>query len=320
MVDVSAIVVTFLRPDELRLCIESIRDQSYPPKEILVIDNGVSVSCSAKLICEELSGNVPIRYFPNAINSLPVARNMGVANCTGKYVLLVDDDVRLGADYIEKIQAIFKKHTDVVGVQGYIQQPSRPWPRELLHRIFGHYYLEKDKCRVLRSVSTTYPRELMKGVSCHWLSGSNQMYRREILEEIIWDEKLMKYADGEDLDHSYRVYLRYPRGLLITPEATVCHSGSLGGRTVKNELIVMREVYGWYLNNKLFPNSSLAKLIFLWSRFGRLIFAALILFKNTDVDSINEIKYLLGAYFFVWKNRVDISYGEFDAFNEKFKI
>jgi GT2 family glycosyltransferase len=318
--EVSAIVVTYLRPDELRNCIQSINEQSYLPTEIIVIDNGASVNDSAEKISKELSGIVPVYYFPNSINSLPTARNMGVARSKEKYVLLVDDDVRLASNYIENIIEIFQKNEEVVGVQGYIAQVRRPMPRELLHRIFGHYYLEKNNCRVLQSISTTYPCELTKTSKCEWMSGSNQLYRREVLEEILWDEKLMKYADGEDLDHSYRVYRSYPGKLLITPYAPVYHSEAILGRTIKKELIVMREVYGWYLNNKLFPFSLSAKIIFLWSRIGRLIFSLLILIKKRDGDSLNSLNYLVSAYYFVWMNRIMVASGDLESFNKKFKI
>jgi GT2 family glycosyltransferase len=318
--DVSVIIVTYLRPDELRNCIESINDQSYLPAEIIVIDNGASINDSAEKISKELNGIVPVHYFQNSINSLPVARNMGVAQSKENYVLLVDDDVRLASNYIENIIEIFQKNEEVVGIQGYIAQDRRPITRELLHRIFGHYYLEKNNCRVLQSISTTYPSELTKTSKCEWISGSNQLYRREVLEEILWDENLMKYADGEDLDHSYRVYKRYPGKLLITPYASVYHSEAILGRTIKKELIVMREVYGWYLNNKLFPFSLSAKMIFLWSRVGRLIFSLLILIKKRDGDSLNSLKYLVWAYYFVWKNRIKFCLGDLESYNKEFKI
>lgn len=315
---VSAVIVTYKRPAELKNCLECLIEQTYPPSEIIVIDNASSINNLSKEICELYSSNTVIKYILNKSNSLPAGRNLGVRNSLHEYILLVDDDVILDSKYIEKLLKKLENQQDLIGIQGYIQQNSRSWVREAFHRFFCHYYLEKNNCRVQKSISTTYPSGLSKDIECQWISGSNQLYRREVLELISWDEKLVRYADGEDLDHSYRVYNKNLGKLMISPDAVVYHNEGETGRTETNELTVMREVYGWYLCNKLFPSSHVAKIYFVWSRFGRFVFALLNILRYRNLASLACLGYLVRAYYFVWRNRFDFSCGNFESYNKRF--
>lgn len=315
---ISAIVVTYQRPEELKNCLVCLIEQTCPPSEIIVVDNGSSINNLSKEVCDFYSCDIVIKYISNENNSLPVGRNLGVKNSLGEYILLVDDDVILESRYIEKLLKKLENQKDLIGIQGYIHQNHRPFIREAFHRFFCHYYLEINNCRVQKSISTTYPSELTKDIECQWISGSNQLYRRWVLEIIGWDEKLIKYADGEDLDHSYRVYNGNLGKLMISPDAVVYHNEGKNGRTEANELIVMREVYGWYLCNKLFPSSYVVKIYFMWSRFGRLIFALLNIVRHRNRDSFKYLGYLVRAYYFVWRNRFDFSRGNFESYNKRF--
>ncbi len=315
---VSAVVVTYRRPHELKLCLDILLQQTLPLLELIVVDNGAEYGDDARRVCETVAGNIPVHYIVSPGNCLPAARNLGVSLCRGDYVALIDDDVRIATDYLATICRVFDQYPDAVGVQGYIDPGQRPPLHEFLHRLFGLYHMEENRCRVLPTISTTYPAPLTQVIPCEWISGSNQVYLREVLQAVTWDEKLLKYADGEDLDHSHRVHRCFPGRLFITPDARVIHDEGITGRTVKYELIVMREVYGWYLLHKLFPQSIRAKAAFLWSRIGRLIFA--VGMGLTDRSSVErtEVRFLLDAYLFVWRYHQAISVGNLDAFNSKF--
>lgn len=315
---VSAVVVTYRRPHDLKRCLDMLLQQTLTLLEVIVVDNDAEYGDEARHVCETVAGNIPVHYIVSPSNCLPAARNLGVRNCRGDYVALIDDDVRIATDYLAIVCRVFDQYPDAVGVQGYIDPGQCPRLREFLQCLFGLYHMETNRCRVLPSISTTYPSPLTQIVSCEWISGSNQVYRREVLQAVIWDEKLLKYADGEDLDHSYRVHRRFPGRLYITPDAHVVHDEGVTGRIVKYELIAMREVYGWYLLHKLFPRSTHAKAAFLWSRIGRLIFAVGMGLTGRNSGMSAQLRYLLNAYWFVWCHRHAISAGNLDAFNLKF--
>lgn len=315
---VSAVVVTYRRPQELKLCIDMLLSQTLQPLELIVIDNGAQYGDEARRVCEHVAGKIPVYYIASQSNCLPASRNLGVSHCKGDFVALIDDDVRIAVDYLATILHVFEQYPDAVGVQGYIDPGQRPYLREFLHRLFRLYHTEMNRCRVLPTISTTYPSPLTQIVPCEWISGSNQVYRREVLQKVTWDEKLLKYADGEDLDHSYRVHRRFPGRLFITPDAHVIHDEGVTGRTVKHELIVMREVYGWYLLHKLFLQSITAKAAFLWSRIGRLFFAVGKGLIGCNFGACTEVRFILDAYWFVYSHRREISTGNLEAFHSKF--
>lgn len=207
---VSALIVTYLRPVELESCIESLLAQTFPPTEVVVVDNGGGIDEATRAACGRLYGGTRVTCIANPENSLTVARNLGVAACDGEFILLVDDDVTLAADYIEQMLGAVNADRSVVGLQGHISQGRRNRIRELLHMVFRLYYLEPNACRVMRSISTTYAKDPVGSIKCAWISGSNQFYRRKVLENVKWDEQMVLYSDGEDLNHSVRAERAYP--------------------------------------------------------------------------------------------------------------
>lgn len=319
---VSIIIPTYNRPSDLEMCLRSILNQTLLPTEILVVDNAMSTP-TKDLIDRIQKGIDPqvctIIYILNNVNSLSVARNIGFDHAAGEIILFLDDDVVLDQHYVHKIVEVYKNNPEAKGVQGYIEPESRGFIREIVFKSFYWYHLEKDLCRVLPSISSTYPVNLQSIISCEWLSGANHSYRREILEEFRYDEKLLKYCDGEDLDVSYRVFKKYPGSLLITPKAKLMHNTSITGRAMGKELVTMQEVYGLYLFYKLFDQSLSHKLIYCWSRTGRLLISIMRAAIRRKPGSWSEIKYLINSYIICIKHNKDIKNGNIQFFNSSLK-
>lgn len=93
---ISIIIPVYNVEKYLRQCVDSILDQDYEEKEIILVDDG-SPDNSGK-ICDEYAekhGNVVVIHKPNGGPS--EARNLGVSRATGDYILFVDSD-----DFIAK--------------------------------------------------------------------------------------------------------------------------------------------------------------------------------------------------------------------------
>lgn len=317
---VSVIVPTFRRPKDLRACLESLMEQVVLPAEVLVVDNapeGSAESVVGEFKERSVSRGVDLRYERNSVNSLPVARNRGMDRTVGDIVVFIDDDVVLDRDYLREIERVYATDSNVVGVQGYMSLAARRGLRDWLHRVFYWFHLEYNRCRVLPSVSATYPRDLHALVPCQWMSGANHSYRRSLLEGLRYDEKLLKYADGEDLDLSYRVHQAHAGGLWITPKARCVHLGSMESRTIGRELLRMQEVYGLYLFWKLFDPSFKNKAIYVWSRLGRLMFTlAACARQGFSPIAWRGVLDLLEVYGLCWIFRKRIRAGDLAFFNK----
>jgi len=317
---VSVIIVTYNRIRDLSKCLNSILVQASLPQEVLIVDNSSNDQVE-NLIKEKKDkfnkSSIFLKYKRNAKeNSLTTARNIGIKNVSGEIILFLDDDVILDKDYIKNILKVYIDYPNALGAQGYIMQQKRSRIRNLIEKLFALYHLEKNKCIVLSSVSAIYPYPLNKTIPCQWLSGANHSYKKQVLEEFAYDEKLKKYSEGEDLEFSYRVFKKYPGSLYITPSAKLIHKTSPSGRILGKELIHMREIYGLYLFYKVFGPSWKNKLIYFWSRIGKLILnIGRSVFKLSLVGIIENF-YIIVAYTHCVKHCKKIKNGELDFFNE----
>ncbi len=320
---VSVIIPTYNRIEDLRACLDSLLTQILMPYEIFVIDNA-SNDNTENLIRSRTESFIKegcsLNYMPNPKNSLTVARNFGAKQTSGDIVLFLDDDVILGSEYVSEICKVYKEYPEALGVQGYIvPDHSRPNVRDFLYKIFYLYHLEHNGCRALPSISATYPIALDRVMKCEWLSGANHSYRRRVFKEFNYDENLIKYSDGEDLESSHRIYSRYPGTLFITPFAKLQHNASVSGRTLGKELIYMQEIYGLYLFFKVFGSSFKNNRIYIWSRIGRIIIMIIQSIKNRSTYHFIELRYRLEAYFLCIKRVRDIKRGNLEFFNNTLK-
>lgn len=320
---VSVVISTYNRTEDLGACLNSLLAQTLMPDEIFIIDNA-SNDITENLIMSRkgdfIKEQCALNYMPNPKNSLTVARNLGAKQTSGDIVIFLDDDVILSSEYVGEICKVYKEHPEALGVQGYIKPDhARLNVRDFLYKIFYLYHLEHNGCRALPSLSATYPIALDRVMKCEWLSGANHSYRRRVFKEFNYDENLIKYSEGEDLEYSHRVYFRYPGTLFITPLAMLQHNASVSGRTLGKELIYMQEIYALYLFFKVFGSSLRNNRIYIWSRLGRIIIMIIQSIKNRSINHFVELRYLFEAYFLCIKRFRDIKGGNLEFFNNTLK-
>lgn len=97
---VSVIVPVYNRKTTIFRCLDSILKQSYRNFEVLVIDDGSDDGTSD--ICRSVSKtDARIKLFSQDNHGVSYSRNRGIAAATGKYVVFIDSDDYVNAQYVE---------------------------------------------------------------------------------------------------------------------------------------------------------------------------------------------------------------------------
>ena len=104
----------------LRRGIESLLHQTMQPIEVLLIDDG-SPDHAGDICDEYAETDVRVRVFHNENGGVSVARNCGIKNSNGKYIIFIDPDDYVPQNMCEEcVNAIEKAKTDVL-IFGYSQ-------------------------------------------------------------------------------------------------------------------------------------------------------------------------------------------------------
>ena len=88
---ISIVIPVYNVEKYLRECLDSVIVQSYRNKEVILVNDG-STDNSIE-ICEEYDMKYPFIKLINKKNGgLSDARNVGILNSTGEYILFLDSD------------------------------------------------------------------------------------------------------------------------------------------------------------------------------------------------------------------------------------
>lgn len=135
----SVIVPVYNVESQLRLCVESIVNQSFSDLEILLIDDG-SKDSSGK-ICDELAvqySNIICFHKPNG--GLSDARNFGIEKASGKYLLFIDSDDVIDKDFCKVIHDAHEKYNADIASTDLVEFFSYEELNELMRQ--EHVYKE----------------------------------------------------------------------------------------------------------------------------------------------------------------------------------
>lgn len=249
---------------------------------------------------------------------MPHARNIGVRFAKEDIILFLDDDVILDKDYLKNIIKAYRDYPNARGVQGFIANridQNNPLIRfgvlKFIWWLLQRGYYEVDLHKQLPSLYEVLPYHLTKTIRRESFSGTNMSFRKEVFDYLKFDERLKKYAIGEDKDFSYRAHKLFPGSLYQTPNAKLIHLEAPGGRLPSKQYEVMKQVYHLYLFYKLFNPTIENKLRYVLGRIGDLVLHVL-LFTTSGFkkEKATKIVYMLDAMKVALLNKNRIKKGD----------
>ena len=118
MKSVTAVVTTYHRePYIVQQALSSIAEQTYPIKQIILIDDnedGNELSSKIREVCAQYRNPVYIKQ--NGNQGACTARNLGICHAEGEFVAFLDDDDQWMPEKIEKQIKVFEENDSSVGL------------------------------------------------------------------------------------------------------------------------------------------------------------------------------------------------------------
>lgn len=110
MAIISVIVPIYNSENYIEKCVNSIKSQTYEGWELLLIDDG-STDNTSEIIDELEKTDSRIKVIHQKNCGPGIARNIGIDNSSGDYIVFVDSDDVIKSNYFEELS---KKDSDVV--------------------------------------------------------------------------------------------------------------------------------------------------------------------------------------------------------------
>ncbi|MFA5410927.1 MAG: glycosyltransferase family 2 protein [Candidatus Omnitrophota bacterium] len=215
---VSAIIVTAGVNGYLGSCLGSLKAQTYPSLEIIVIDNTIEHNSVSEL-CRSYPG---IRLFSNRKDLLYCeALNKGIAVSSGDFLLCLNDDVILERNFVAEALKGFEIDKKIGMVSGKVLRSDRKTIDST------GLFLSIWRTAKERGYGRQDRGEFESGGYVFGVNGAVAFYRRAMLEQI--KKGSSGYFDPayrifyEDLDLAWRAQNRGWRGYYI-PKAIAYHT------------------------------------------------------------------------------------------------
>ena len=108
---ISLVITTYNRPDALSRVLESALQQSLPPQEILIADDGSDAQTAAAIQAFTTRTAIPIRHIWQENQGFHAAqsRNRAIAAAHSDYIVIIDGDLILHPHFLQDHQYAAKK-------------------------------------------------------------------------------------------------------------------------------------------------------------------------------------------------------------------
>ncbi len=201
----SIIVPVYNRPDEVDELLQSLCSQKLKDFEVIIVEDGSQKAC--KDVCNKYADILDLHYY-NKENSGPgQSRNYGAERASGQWLIVLDSDVVLPADYLSAVDAeLSATACDAWGGPDAAHPSFTPVQKAISYSMTSFFTtggIRGGKAKL----DKFYPRSFNMGI------------RRDVYREL---GGFSKMRFGEDIDFSYRIVEAGYKTRLL-PSAWVWH-------------------------------------------------------------------------------------------------
>lgn len=210
MILFSIIIPTFNRPQALSQCLQTIAKVDYLRErfEVIVVDDGSSMTLDS--VIEPFKESLNIKWLKQKNAGPANARNSGVQQASGEYVIFIDDDCQVEKDWLKKLAArICLTPKDLIGgktVNALVGNPYSVATQLMIDYLYYYYNNSEKSQSFFTSNNFTVSLEQYKK-----LSGFHPAFSR---------------AAGEDREFCDR-WLSNGYAMVYAPEIMIYHAHEL---------------------------------------------------------------------------------------------
>lgn len=265
------IICTYMRPQPLLQLLQSVREQTVYPDEVLIIDG--SKNHETELVLKENHfANLSYFLVPPTHRGLTKQRNYGIERVGNdvEVVCFLDDDTVLESDYLKQLLSTYQIYPEALGVGGYIiNETECEWVGYDYQAKIGEYFFDgwkrKDGVRFLlrkrlgldsdcppgfsplfshgRSVGFLPPSGKIYEVE--QLMGGVSSFRTKVFRKLQFSSYFEGYGLYEDTDFTLRV--AKTGKLYVNTAAKLSHFHNPSGRPNQYQYGKMVVRNGWYV-------------------------------------------------------------------------
>jgi len=260
-----------MRPEPLLKLLESVREQSLYPDEILIIDGSLNNETEIMLSQNQFE-NLEYYIITAENRGLTKQRNFGISKvgANNDVVCFLDDDTVLEPDYFEKLLYTYEIYPEALGVGGYICNEIK-WEKVTeeyvakINEFFFDGWKRKDGSRFVLRKRLNLDSDCQPGFSSNFSHGrsvgflppSNKIYeveqlmggvssfKKSVFEKFSFSTYFEGYGLYEDADFTLRV--AKVGKLYINTTARLNHFHAELGRPNKYKYGIMVVRNGWYV-------------------------------------------------------------------------
>src|SRR5262245_8585133 len=213
---VSVLIATFNSAATLPACLESLRAQTYPRLELIIVDNASTDKTLQAL--GAAPGNASLIVNPRN-TGFAAAQNQAMQNARGEWLLSLNPDVVLAPDFVSQLIAAGKADGRAGTVCGKLLrwQPKAPTQKSNILDSTGIYFLRNLR-HLDRGADEVDRGQYDRMEYVFGATGAAALYRRSMVEDVsvegeFFDQDFFSYR--EDADVAWRAQLMGWRCLYV---------------------------------------------------------------------------------------------------------